>query len=120
MADQRSEIDQVATAINEMSAAAHEVAMSAQRAAEAARETDQQGLAAKQVVDQSIHQIHELVGELRGSGVSLEGLQQDVKGIVGVLDVIRAIAEQTNLLALNATIEDDSAGELGRAHVCNP
>jgi len=105
MADQRSETDQVATAINEMSAAAHEVAMSAQRAAEAARETDQQGLAAKQVVDQSIHQIHELVGELRGSGESLEGLQQDVKGIVGVLDVIRAIAEQTNLLALNAAIE---------------
>jgi len=114
MADQRSETDQVATAINEMSAAAHEVAMSAQRAAEAARETDQQGVAAKQVVDQSIHQIHELVGELRGSGESLEGLQQDVKGIVGVLDVIRAIAEQTNLLALNAAIEAARAGEAGR------
>ena len=57
------------------------------------------------MVDQSIRQIHELVGELRGSGESLEGLQQDVKGIVGVLDVIRAIAEQTNLLALNAAIE---------------
>jgi len=114
MADQRSETDQVATAINEMSAAAHEVAMSAQRAAEAARETDQQGVAAKQVVDQSIRQIHELVGELRGSGESLEGLQQDVKGIVGVLDVIRAIAEQTNLLALNAAIEAARAGEHGR------
>ena len=114
MASQRHETDQVATAINEMSAAAHEVAMSAQRAAEAARETDQQGVAAKQVVDQSIRQIHELVGELRGSGESLEGLQQDVKGIVGVLDVIRAIAEQTNLLALNAAIEAARAGEAGR------
>ncbi|MAL91052.1 Methyl-accepting chemotaxis protein PctC [Stutzerimonas frequens] len=114
MADQRSETDQVATAINEMSAAANEVAMSAQRAAEAARETDQQGVAAKQVVDQSIRQIHELVGELRGSGESLDGLQQDVKGIVGVLDVIRAIAEQTNLLALNAAIEAARAGEAGR------
>ncbi|WOC78745.1 methyl-accepting chemotaxis protein [Stutzerimonas frequens] len=114
MADQRSETDQVATAINEMSAAANEVAMSAQRAAEAARETDQQGVAAKQVVDQSIRQIHELVGELRDSGESLEGLQQDVKGIVGVLDVIRAIAEQTNLLALNAAIEAARAGEAGR------
>jgi methyl-accepting chemotaxis protein len=114
MADQRSETDQVATAINEMSAAANEVAMSAQRAAEAARETDQQGVAAKQVVDQSIRQIHELVGELRDSGESLEGLQQDVKGIVGVLDVIRAIAEQTNLLALNDAIEAARAGEAGR------
>ncbi|MEB2326969.1 MAG: methyl-accepting chemotaxis protein [Pseudomonas sp.] len=114
MASQRHETDQVATAINEMSAAAHEVAMSAQRAAEAAQETDQQGQAAKQVVDQSIRQIHELVVELRGSGESLEGLQQDVKGIVGVLDVIRAIAEQTNLLALNAAIEAARAGEAGR------
>ena len=114
MADQRHETDQVATAINEMSAAAHEVAMSAQRAAEAAQETDQQGLAAKRVVDRSIEQIHELVGELRDSGSSLEGLQRDVQGIVGVLDVIRAIAEQTNLLALNAAIEAARAGEAGR------
>ncbi|MBE7376607.1 cache domain-containing protein [Pseudomonas sp. AL-54] len=114
MGDQRSETDQVATAINEMSAAAHEVAMSAQRAAEAAQQTDQQGVVAKHVVDQSIRQIHELVGELRGSGESLDGLQQDVKGIVGVLDVIRAIAEQTNLLALNAAIEAARAGEAGR------
>ena len=66
------------------------------------------------MVDQSIRQIHELVGELRGSGESTEGLQQDVKGIVGVLDVIRAIAEQTNLLALNAAIEAARAGEAGR------
>lgn len=114
MADQRHETDQVATAINEMSAAAHEVAMSAQRAAEAAQQTDQEGLAAKQVVDRSIQHIHELVGELRESGTSLEGLQHDVKGIVGVLDVIRAIAEQTNLLALNAAIEAARAGEAGR------
>lgn len=114
MADQRHETDQVATAINEMSTAAHEVAMSAQRAAEAAQQTDQQGLAAKQVVDRSIEQIHELVGELRESGTSLAGLQQDVHGIVGVLDVIRAIAEQTNLLALNAAIEAARAGEAGR------
>ncbi|WP_407291797.1 methyl-accepting chemotaxis protein [Stutzerimonas zhaodongensis] len=114
MADQRNETDQVATAINEMSAAAQEVATSAQRAAEAAQQTDQQGVAAKRVVDQSIRNIHELVGELLGSGESLEGLQQDVNGIVGVLDVIRAIAEQTNLLALNAAIEAARAGEAGR------
>lgn len=114
MESQRHETDQVATAINEMSAAAHEVAMSAQRAAEAARETDQEGIAAKRVVDNSIRQIHELVEELRDSGASLESLQHDVQGIVGVLDVIRSIAEQTNLLALNAAIEAARAGEAGR------
>lgn len=114
MAGQRHETDQVATAINEMSAAAHEVAQSAQRAAEAARETDQQGQQAKRVVDGSIAHIHDLVGEVRSSSESLDGLRRDVQGIVSVLEVIRAIADQTNLLALNAAIEAARAGEAGR------
>lgn len=111
---QRQETDQVATAINEMSAAAHEVARSAQGAAEAARQTDQEGQAAKQVVDGSITRIHALVGDIRSSGLSLDSLQQDVQSIVSVLGVIRSIAEQTNLLALNAAIEAARAGEAGR------
>ncbi|WP_371924406.1 methyl-accepting chemotaxis protein [Pseudomonas sp. DY-1] len=114
MERQRQETDQVATAINEMSAAAHEVARSAQGAAEAAQQTDQEGQAAKQVVDGSITRIHALVGDIRSSGVSLDSLQQDVQSIVSVLGVIRSIAEQTNLLALNAAIEAARAGEAGR------
>ncbi|CAD5107369.1 methyl-accepting chemotaxis protein [Pseudomonas carbonaria] len=114
MEGQRHETDQVATAINEMSAAAHEVAASAQRAADAARETDQEGQSAKRVVERSIERIHQLVGEVRNSGESLDSLRQDVQGIVSVLEVIRAIADQTNLLALNAAIEAARAGEAGR------
>ncbi|WP_296236027.1 methyl-accepting chemotaxis protein [uncultured Pseudomonas sp.] len=114
MGQQRHETDQVATAINEMSAAAHEVAKSAQNAAEAAQQTDREGQAAKSVVDGSIQRIHSLVEDIRSSGVSLDSLQQDVKSIVSVLDVIRSIAEQTNLLALNAAIEAARAGEAGR------
>ncbi|MDX5373004.1 MAG: methyl-accepting chemotaxis protein [Pseudomonadaceae bacterium] len=114
MERQRHETDQVATAINEMSAAAHEVARSAQGAAEAAQQTDTEGQAAKKVVDGSIERIHALVEDIRESGVSLDNLQQDVQSIVSVLDVIRSIAEQTNLLALNAAIEAARAGEAGR------
>ncbi|WP_429547895.1 methyl-accepting chemotaxis protein [Pseudomonas frederiksbergensis] len=114
MSGQRHETEQAATAINEMSAAAHEVAMSAQRAAEAASETNRQGNDAKRVVEQSIGQIRELVGGLGSTSHSLEGLRQDVQGIVGVLEVIRSIADQTNLLALNAAIEAARAGEAGR------
>ncbi|MDG9923111.1 MULTISPECIES: methyl-accepting chemotaxis protein [unclassified Pseudomonas] len=114
MERQRHETDQVATAINEMSAAAHEVAKSAQGAAEAAQQTDQEGQAAKKVVDGSISRIHALVGDIRESGQSLDSLQQDVQSIVSVLGVIRSIAEQTNLLALNAAIEAARAGEAGR------
>jgi len=114
MEGQRHETDQVATAINEMSAAAQEVAASAQRAADAARETDQEGASAKQVVERSVESTHKLVGEIRTSSASIDGLRQDVQGIVGVLEVIRAIADQTNLLALNAAIEAARAGEAGR------
>ncbi|WP_374011482.1 MULTISPECIES: methyl-accepting chemotaxis protein [Pseudomonas syringae group] len=111
---QRHETDQVATAINEMSAAAQEVATSAQGASVAAQKTDEQGKAAKRVVDGSIKQIHALVDDIRKSGSSLDSLQQDVSSIVSVLGVIRSIAEQTNLLALNAAIEAARAGEAGR------
>lgn len=114
MERQRTETDQVATAINQMSAAAQEVAQSAQGASVAAQQTDQEGLAAKRVVDGSIRQIHALVNDIRNSGTSLDSLQQDVSSIVSVLGVIRSIAEQTNLLALNAAIEAARAGEAGR------
>ncbi|WP_422606945.1 methyl-accepting chemotaxis protein [Pseudomonas sp.] len=114
MERQRHETDQVATAINEMSAAAQEVAKSAQNAAVAAQQTDEEGQSAKRVVAGSIKQIHALVDDIRSSGVSLDSLQQDVTSIVGVLGVIRSIAEQTNLLALNAAIEAARAGEAGR------
>ena len=114
MEQQRHETVQVATAINEMSAAAQEVAHSAQNAANAAQQTDSQGQQAKQVVNGSIASIHALVEDIRGSETSLDSLQQDVQSIVGVLGVIRSIAEQTNLLALNAAIEAARAGEAGR------
>ncbi len=114
MAGQRSETDQVATAINEMTAAAQEVARSAQRAADAARDTDREGQAAKREVDLCVAQINDLAGEVSSSSEALDTLSQDVRGIVGVLEVIRSIAEQTNLLALNAAIEAARAGEAGR------
>ncbi|WP_346831957.1 methyl-accepting chemotaxis protein [Pseudomonas abietaniphila] len=114
MERQRHETDQVATAINQMSAAAQEVAKSAQGASVAAQQTDEEGQAAKRVVDGSIQQIHALVSDIRHSGTSLDSLQNDVTSIVGVLGVIRSIAEQTNLLALNAAIEAARAGEAGR------
>ncbi|WP_425048681.1 methyl-accepting chemotaxis protein [Pseudomonas azotoformans] len=114
MERQRHETDQVATAINQMSSAAQEVARSAQGASVAAQQTDAEGQAAKRVVDGSIAQIHALVNDIRSSGVSLDSLQQDVASIVSVLSVIRSIAEQTNLLALNAAIEAARAGEAGR------
>ncbi|WHS57722.1 methyl-accepting chemotaxis protein [Pseudomonas sp. G2-4] len=113
-AKQRHETDQVAAAINQMSAAAHEVAQSAQGAATAANEADSEGRLATQIVSHSVQSIHALVDELRHSEGALNQLQDDVHSIVKVLSVIRSIAEQTNLLALNAAIEAARAGHAGR------
>lgn len=113
MDKQRQETDLVA-AINQMSAAAQEVSVSAQNAAEAAAETDKQSRHARQIVDGSITRIQALTVELDASGISMKHLQSDVTSIVSVLDVIRSIAEQTNLLALNAAIEAARAGAAGR------
>jgi methyl-accepting chemotaxis protein len=111
---QRQETDQVAAAINEMSAAALQVAQNAQEAARAANQAQHEGASAGQIVSASVHSIHGLVDNLRVSGTSLTKLQTEVDAIAGVLGVIRAIAEQTNLLALNAAIEAARAGEAGR------
>jgi methyl-accepting chemotaxis protein len=111
---QRQETDQVAAAINEMSAAALQVAQNAQEAARAANQAQHEGASAGQIVSASVDSIHGLVDNLQISGTSLTKLQTEVDAIAGVLGVIRAIAEQTNLLALNAAIEAARAGEAGR------
>ncbi|NWB21833.1 cache domain-containing protein [Pseudomonas sp. D4002] len=111
---QKLETDQVATAVHEMSAASHEIARSAQSAATAAKETDEVGTAAREVVNGGIGSIHSLIEDVKVTSISLDRLQHDAQSIVGVLDVIRSIAEQTNLLALNAAIEAARAGEAGR------
>ena len=111
---QKLETDQVATAVHEMSAASHEISRSAQSAAIAAKETDEVGTAARNVVNGGIVSIHSLIEDVNVTSMSLDRLQHDAQSIVGVLDVIRSIAEQTNLLALNAAIEAARAGEAGR------
>ena len=114
MQQQFREVDQVATASQEMSATAHDVANSAAQAASAARGADQathEGLA---VIDQTTLSIEQLASGLSAAMREVEGLANNSEKIGSVLDVIRAIAEQTNLLALNAAIEAARAGEAGR------
>jgi len=114
MQQQFREVDQVATASQEMSATAHDVANNAAQAADAARGADaatQEGLT---VIDRTTLSIEQLASELSAAMREVEGLASSSEQIGSVLEVIRAIAEQTNLLALNAAIEAARAGEAGR------
>nr|WP_086939567.1 methyl-accepting chemotaxis protein [Thaumasiovibrio occultus] len=112
--EQRAETDMVATSMTEMSLSARTVADSANNAASATQDADQQGKNAQEVVMQSSHAIEQLASQIDEASHVIAELGQNVNEIVSVLDVIRGIAEQTNLLALNAAIEAARAGEQGR------
>lgn len=114
MQQQLREVDQVATAFQEMSATAHDVAHNAAQAAEAARSADDathEGLA---VIDNTTTAIESLANKMTEAMGEVEGLSNSSQQIGSVLEVIRSIADQTNLLALNAAIEAARAGEAGR------
>ncbi|MEH6473095.1 MAG: methyl-accepting chemotaxis protein [Halopseudomonas sp.] len=111
---QFSELEQVATAMNEMSATVQEVAASAFDAAQAATEAGNEARDGQQKVQQSKASAHQMAERLDGARAVLDKLDIDSREIGTVLEVITGIAEQTNLLALNAAIEAARAGEQGR------
>ncbi|MGY2171633.1 methyl-accepting chemotaxis protein [Pseudomonas gingeri] len=111
---QRDEIDQIATAMKQMTATAREVAQHAEAASLAANQAEQQARDGDRAVAESIGQIVQLEQEMQQCTAAMTTLKQESEKIGGVLDVIKSVSLQTNLLALNATIEAARAGEAGR------
>lgn len=114
VAGQLSQIEQVATAMNQMSATAQEVARSAAAAVGSANSVNDETLSGRSLVESQVGSIQRLAGEIDLSVLVINQLASDSASIAKVLDVIKGIAEQTNLLALNAAIEAARAGEQGR------
>ena len=111
---QNDEIQQAATAVNQMTAAVDEVASNAVSTSEASRQATTEAEDGRQQVEQAVSGMSSMVGEINGSTQSVADLAAQVREIGKVIDVIRGIADQTNLLALNAAIEAARAGEQGR------
>ena len=111
---QQSDSEQVATAMNEMSATVQEVARYAVEAAAASKSADDEADKSKQIVREAIDGIKKLAEQVAFGADSIRELQHESNNIGSVLTVIQNIAEQTNLLALNAAIEAARAGESGR------
>ena len=114
MGQQRSETEQVATAVTEMAATVHEIAENAEKTAGSAREANKEAESGHRVVEEASQAIKRLAGEMEQAAAVIHRLESESESIGSVLDVIRGIAEQTNLLALNAAIEAARAGEQGR------
>lgn len=109
-----SQVEQIATAINELSYSSKEMSKKAITAEEKATEMHtsiengkaklEQNSQLSQNINSSVTETADIVKQLREFAIE----------IGSVTDVIKGISEQTNLLALNAAIEAARAGEQGR------
>ncbi len=111
---QQGDLDQVATAMSEMTATAQEVANNAAHAAQASTEADKNTDEGRRVIEAALSGISVLASEVDRAAESIRLVESYSNNIGAILDVIRGIADQTNLLALNAAIEEARAGEQGR------
>ncbi|WP_241778968.1 methyl-accepting chemotaxis protein, partial [Pseudomonas corrugata] len=96
VAGQRSQIELVATAMNQMSATAQEVARSAAAAVSSAHSVNDETLSGRGLVESQQGSIARLASEIDQSVQVINQLATDSQAISRVLDVIKSIAEQTN------------------------
>ncbi len=111
---QASEVQNVASAMHQMTATAHEVASLAGRTAEGAQSSLAALTQANQLFQNTVGAFKTVAGEFEQTRLAGETVSHSSQQINGIIEVIQAIAEQTNLLALNAAIEAARAGEQGR------
>ncbi|MGL5127686.1 MAG: methyl-accepting chemotaxis protein [Aeromonas popoffii] len=114
MQAQYQEVDLVATAFEELSATALQVAGNANSAVAAANQADTSAQEGKYVVADTQEAMRKLMAVISDAKPVVERLSANSENINDILVVIQGIAEQTNLLALNAAIEAARAGEQGR------
>nr|WP_017903224.1 methyl-accepting chemotaxis protein [Pseudomonas fuscovaginae] len=111
---QASRTSSVAAAINQLGAAAQEIAQNAALASQHSSEARNLAEDGQQVVDKTIGAMQQLSAQISDSCGNIETLNANTANIGQILEVITSISQQTNLLALNAAIEAARAGEAGR------
>lgn len=111
---QSSRTSSVAAAINQLGAAAQEIAQNAALASQHSSDARNLAEQGQQVVEQTIEVMNQLSAKISDSCGNIETLNANTVNIGQILEVISGISQQTNLLALNAAIEAARAGEQGR------
>ncbi len=112
--DEFKEIDQLATAMSEMSSTVQTVAEHAQTASSLTENASGQAEKGQRFVLDTVTKIRELSSDIAASAEAVNQVEERVEAIGSVVGTIQGISEQTNLLALNAAIEAARAGEAGR------
>ncbi|MEW6601594.1 MAG: methyl-accepting chemotaxis protein [Nitrospirota bacterium] len=112
--EQRSQTEQVASAMAEMSQSITGVVSNASETSEASREASAIAGKGKEVVERTVMGMEKIAVTVKETSEIIEKLGKSSDEIGSILNVINDIAGQTNLLALNAAIEAARAGEHGR------
>ncbi|HDZ57291.1 MAG TPA: methyl-accepting chemotaxis protein [Pseudomonas xinjiangensis] len=108
------ETDHLSQAMDEMSKASMDVAISAESGSSTAAASENRARHGKKTVEEAVESINDLSRSFDTVSLVIEKLENYSKNISAVIDVIQGVSEQTNLLALNAAIEAARAGEHGK------
>jgi methyl-accepting chemotaxis protein len=108
------EIDQLATAMSEMTSTVQTVADHARGASTVTENASAQAEKGQSFVQDTVSKMTELSTDITKSAGAVNQVEERVDSISSVVGTIQGISEQTNLLALNAAIEAARAGDAGR------
>lgn len=114
VSEQKEQTTMVATAMHEMTATIHEIANGADNTFSKMVDAHDQAQLSQQQINDNQTKTLQLQSDMSHAADVINQLDDDIRKIENMIQVIDSIADQTNLLALNAAIEAARAGEQGR------
>lgn len=111
---EKNEVEQVASAINQMESTACEVTQNANLADQASSNANKMARESLAIFEQNIRESTKMAQQMTHAANVVNSLKEQSEQIGKFIEMIEGISEQTNLLALNAAIEAARAGESGR------
>ncbi|NAX21440.1 methyl-accepting chemotaxis protein [Vibrio sp. V39_P1S14PM300] len=114
LTQQNASLSSMVTTITQLEASIREIASVTNESYAESQTAAQHSARGVQVVEQNRQRLQSLETSMNQNETSMVELDNRVKQIREMVDMISGIAENTNLLALNAAIEAARAGEQGR------